>query len=79
MNAPLPEYFEAEDKGNCWHLFCKTCGKGWALAKGSTGPGNTLHLLNHVRGHMARPNTASSRRVTGGRKSKSKVSAATRG
>lgn len=51
MKAPLPEYYNAESKGKEWHLFCKVCGKGWALKKDSTHPGNTLHLLNHARSH----------------------------
>lgn len=49
--APLPEYFDAENHGAEWHLFCKRCGKGWSLQKSSRAVGNILHLLNHVRSH----------------------------
>jgi len=55
-NAPLPEYFDAKDHGQDWHLFCKVCGAGWALAKNNTAPGNVLHLLNHARSHSATSN-----------------------
>lgn len=51
--APLAEYFDAEDHGKDWHLFCKKCGNGWKLAKSSTHVGNTLHLLNHAHSHDA--------------------------
>lgn len=49
--APLPEYYDAESKVREWHLFCKVCGKGWALKKGDNHPGNLLALLDHARGH----------------------------
>lgn len=51
QKPPLPEYFEAKDKGQNWHLFCRKCGKGWALKKSSQAVGNLLHLLNHARSH----------------------------
>lgn len=43
--AALPSKYEVKDAGSAWHLFCKVCGKGWALKKSSTAPGNVLHLL----------------------------------
>jgi hypothetical protein len=53
--APLNDKFNAEDHGTKWHLFCKVCGRGWALNKKKDGedyhPGNLLHLLNHARSH----------------------------
>jgi hypothetical protein len=53
--APLTDKFNVEDHGAEWHLFCKVCGKGWALKKPATGEGahigNLLHLLNHAAGH----------------------------
>lgn len=49
--APLPKYYDVEDAGDEWNLWCKRCGKGWALSKQSTHPGNLLHLLDHARSH----------------------------
>lgn len=52
MQTPLPEYFDAEDKGTEWHLFCKTCGRGWAFPKDAAErPGVLLPLLNHAHSH----------------------------
>ena len=51
----IVKYFDYEDHGKVWHLFCKKCNKGWSLKKGESAdavhPGNVLHLLNHARSH----------------------------
>lgn len=52
LDAVVPRYFNAIDKGRDWHLRCRKCGKGWALKKDNTHVGNILHLLNHARSHV---------------------------
>lgn len=47
----LHEYYEIKDNGKDWHLHCKKCRKGFALAKGALHIGNHLSLLNHTRSH----------------------------
>ena len=67
--SPLSEYFRGEDKGNKWHLFCRKCGKGWALNKPTDGPGvhpgNLLHLLNHAHSHKQELQTRGVQSATG--------------
>jgi hypothetical protein len=36
-----------------WLVICEKCGDMWHLDKTSTAVGNTLHLLNHARGHKS--------------------------
>jgi hypothetical protein len=55
QQAPLTEYYDSEDKGSVWHLWCKVCKRGWQLTKpageAEVKPGNLLHLLNHAYSH----------------------------
>ncbi len=48
--ASVKDKFDIEDHGKEWHLFCKVCGKGYALKKGVHHIGNSLALLNHAAG-----------------------------
>lgn len=54
----LTQYYEANDKGEFWELWCRICARGWRLDKprqlgGAIKAGNILHLLNHARSHPA--------------------------
>jgi hypothetical protein len=53
--APLAEYYDSEDKGQHYDMWCKKCSRGWRLTKPPAGqefrPGNLLHLLNHAHSH----------------------------
>lgn len=50
---PLPDYYEAEDHGDQWHLYCLECGSGWSIVKRmlNENPGNLLRLLDHAHSH----------------------------
>jgi len=56
VDAPLSQYFDAEDdRSESWNMWCKHCKKGWSLKKPKPGEqvgvGNLLHLLNHAKSH----------------------------
>ncbi len=45
---PFSKYFDAEDLGDEWRLYCKLCEESWRLAKASGRPaGSLLPLLEH--------------------------------
>lgn len=50
----IRQYFTVEEaprQPDKWLIICERCGSMWHLAKTSKHAGNTLHLLNHARGH----------------------------
>lgn len=57
-NSPLHalrgKFDVSEIDATHWRVKCGRCHFGWSLTKGSTAPGNILHLLNHHAGHEPR-------------------------
>jgi hypothetical protein len=55
--AAIRKYFTVEQaprQPTKWLIVCEKCGDMWHLDKNAKGVGNTLHLLNHARGHDKR-------------------------
>lgn len=53
----IRKYFTVEDaprQKSKLLIVCEKCGDMWHLDKDSNHPANTLHLLNHARGHDAK-------------------------
>ena len=47
----LARYFRVERHGKDYHIYCKTCGRGWSLAVDKVGVGALLKLLDHAHSH----------------------------
>lgn len=58
----LKVYFDVEECGAEVHLYCKVCGRGWALPKEPQQIGSILRLLDHARSHRRVVTKASAKR-----------------
>lgn len=47
----LENYFDFENAGLQWNMFCKKCKRGWSLPNDNAHPGNVLKLLDHAYSH----------------------------